>query len=180
MVAVVGAVSAALISLGYSAYQQQVPTKVPQVEAGAPVETGRWRVSVLRGSAGSVLPSGLNVSPGKKALTLEMTLENVSSESSNLYGDLIVLADVPDAPRPTYYLLRDNEILWDLQPRMPEAVAAVWELPAEMDVPKDLRIIVEGVRFKPRDNLYAAPGWFPAGQVAEINLPVEVQIGGVP
>lgn len=172
LLAAVGGVSAALISLGYSVSQQGMPKTVPQVEIATPIEAGRWEVSVLKASFGSTLPSGMTLSPDKKAIIVEMTLENISSESSNLYGDLIKLADVPDAPKPTYYLLRDRSILWDLQPRMSETVAAVWELPADTARPEELRLQVEGVTYKPRDNLYAAPGWFPAGAVAELTLPL--------
>lgn len=163
---------AAAVSLGYSVYQQSVGDIVPQVAVATPVEAGRWRVSVLGSSFGSTLPNGLPVSPDKRAITVEMTLENISSESSNLYGGLIGLDNVADAPSPQYYLVRDHAILWDLHPRMPETVAAVWEVPVEMERPEDLQLRIEGVFFKPRDNLYAAPGWFPAGVVGKIDLPL--------
>lgn len=172
VLATVGALSAALISLGYSAYQQRLPDAVPTVEVGAPIDAGRWKVSVLSAGIASELPNGSKLSPDKKAIVVEMTLENISSQSSNLYGDLIKLVDVPDAPKPNFYLLRDNAILWDLQPRMPEKVLAAWEVPADMDEPQSLRLRIQGAFFKPRDNLYAAPGWFPAGDVAEIDLPL--------
>lgn len=169
---------AAAVSLGYTVYQQGIGNIVPRVEVATPVEAGRWTVSVLGSSFGSTLPSGLKLSPDKKAITVEMTLENISSESSNLYGDLIVLANVAEAPRPQYYLVRDHAILWDLQPRMPETVAAVWEVPADMDRPQDLEIQIDGSFFKPRDNLYAAPGWFPAGVVGKVDLPLKDEPAG--
>jgi hypothetical protein len=175
--AAAGALTAAAVSLGYSVYQQRVQI-VPQVEVATSVEAGRWKVTVSGSTFGSTLPNGLTVSHDKRAITVEMTLENISSQSSNLYGDLIVLANVPDAPRPQYYLVRDQAILWDLQPRMPEKVAAVWEVPAEMDRPEDLALEVEGSFFKPRDNLYAAPGWFPSGVVGRIDLPLKDESAG--
>lgn len=107
-----------------------------------------------------------------KAIALDMILENVSSESSNLYADLIKITNVSDAARPQYYLKRDRAILWDLHPRMPEAVTAVWEVSDSQTLPYSLQLRVEGAVFKPRDNLYAAPGWFPSGSVAEIRLPL--------
>lgn len=173
-----GGLLAAALPLGYSVYQQRAGDFVPVVAVGAPVEAGRWKVSVVAGTFGSTLPNGLTLSPEKKAIIVEMTLENISSESSNLYGELIVLANIPDAPKPDFYLLRDSKILWDLQPRMPEAVAAVWEVPAEMELPQALQLRVEGSLFKPRDNLYAAPGWFPTGSVAEIALPLTAAPSG--
>ncbi|HEY4199197.1 MAG TPA: hypothetical protein VGM83_01425 [Devosiaceae bacterium] len=178
LLAGIGALSAAMISLGYSVYQQRDAGNVPLAKVATPIEAGRWKVSVLASTVGSTLPNGLPASPDKKAITVEMTLENISSESSNLYGDLVELADISHAPRPDYYLLRDHNILWDLQPRMPEAVAAVWEVPAAMDLPEVLHLRVEGSLFKPRDNLYAAPGWFPTGSVAEIDLPLDKDSSG--
>ncbi|WEK04513.1 MAG: hypothetical protein P0Y65_20445 [Candidatus Devosia phytovorans] len=169
---------AAAVSLGYSVYQQSIGSIVPRVEVATPVEAGRWTVAILGSSFGSTLPNGLTVAPDKRAIIVDMTLENISSESSNLYGDLIVLANVADAPKPQYYLVRDHAILWDLQPRMPETVAAVWEVPAAMDRPEGLEIHIEGSFFKPRDNLYAAPGWFPAGVVAKMDLPLTDEPAG--
>lgn len=173
-----GGLLAAALPLGYSVYQQRAAGIVPVVDVGTPVEAGRWKVAVKAGTFGSTLPNGLALSPDKTAITVEMTLENISSESSNLYGDLIALANVPDAPKPDYYLVRDSAILWDLQPRMPEVVAAVWEVSAGIDQQEVLQLRVEGSLFKPRDNLYAAPGWFPAGSVAEIALPLNAAPSG--
>lgn len=104
------------------------------------------------------LRKGARISLGKQAIVVDMLLENISAESSSLYGELITLSNVPDAPKPQYYLTRDRAILWDLQPRIPEAVTAVWEVPAELELPTVLHLHIEGSHFKPRDNLYAAPG----------------------
>jgi hypothetical protein len=99
-------------------------------------------------------------------------LENTSQESSNIYSDLIKLGNIPDAPRPQFYLIRDHDLLWDLQPMIPEPVQAVWQVPTETSLPKVLTVHVQGALFKPRDNLYAAPGWFSSGTVAQVALPL--------
>ncbi|MBO9194842.1 hypothetical protein J5277_12055 [Rhizobium sp. 16-449-1b] len=164
---------AATISLGYSLYERRQADVIPEVAASVPVAAGRWTVSVNGTVVGAQMPNGARIAPGKKAIVVAMTLENISAQSSNLYGSLIKLADLPDAPRPQYYLTRDRAILWDLQPRMPEAVTAVWEVPANVALPDVLRLQVEGEVFKPRDNLYSAPGWFPSGAVAQITLPLK-------
>jgi hypothetical protein len=174
----IGGLLAAAISLGYSLYEQREAGVVPKVEAGRPVEAGRWNVSITSSAIGAVMPNGARISPGKKAIVVDMLLENISAESSNLYGDLITLANVPDAPKPQYYLKRDRSILWDLQPRMPEAVSAIWEVPESLAIPKVLQLRVEGAFFKPRDNLYSAPGWFPSGSIAEVALPLGVAAAG--
>lgn len=167
-----GGLLAATVSLGYSLYERRQADVIPQIAAATLVEAGRWSVSVNGSAIGKEMPNGARISSGKTAIVVDMTLENISAQSSNLYGSLITLADLPDAPKPQYYLTRDRAILWDLQPRMPEAVTAVWEVPADLTLPDVLRLQVEGEVFKPRDNLYSAPGWFPSGAVAEIVLPL--------
>lgn len=161
MLAGIGGLLAATISLGYSVYDQRDVGIVPEVQLGTSVDAGRGRVAVMSVAVGTTKPDGLRTMEGKKTIKLDMMLENISAESSNLYRDLIELDDVPESLKPEYYLQRDRSILWDLQPRMPQAVTAVWEVPAELPLPNVLRLRIEGAIFKARDNLYAAPGWFP-------------------
>lgn len=179
LLAGVGGILAAAISLGYSLYEQREAEIVPTVEVATPVEAGRWKVSITGSAITTAMPNGSRISPGKKAIVVDMVLENLSAESSNLYGDLISLVGISDASKPQYYLKRDRAILWDLQPRIAEAVAAVWEVPADVALPNNLRLRVEGSFFKPRDNLYAAPGWFPSGSVADIVLPLNAAPSGI-
>lgn len=171
----IGGLLAAGLSLGYSLYERREADVIPQVEVAVPIEAGRWKVSITGGAIAAAMPNAGRVSPGKKAIAVDMVLENMSSQSSNLYGDLIRLADISEASRPQYYLRRDRAILWDLQPRLPETVTAVWEVPATLALPDVLRLRVEGALFKPRDNLYAAPGWFPSGSIAEVRLPLNAK-----
>ncbi|MDM9625236.1 hypothetical protein QTL95_04985 [Rhizobium sp. S152] len=168
-----GGLLAATISLGYSLYERRQADVVPQVEAGTPVEAGRWKVAVTGSTVGKAMPNGARISSGKKAIVVSMMLENISAQSSNLYGGLIKPANLHDVQKPQYYLTRDQAILWDLQPRMPEAVTAVWEVPENVALPDVLTLQVESEFFKPRDNLYSAPGWFPAGTIVEIALPLD-------
>jgi len=113
---------------------------------------------------------------GKKAIVVSIMLENLSAQSSNHYGSLIKPINPPDTLKPQYYLTRDRAILWDLQPRMPEAVSATWEVPENVALPDVLRLQVEGEFFKPRDNLCSAPGWFSSGAIAEIALPMDGEL----
>jgi len=87
-----------------------------------PIDTGRWKVSIVASSIATEMPNGAHLPPDKRAISVEIVLENISAESSNLYRDLIKLDNVLDASAPQYYLKRDRAILWDLQPKMPEAV----------------------------------------------------------
>ncbi|MFK0334382.1 hypothetical protein ACIQUB_25045 [Rhizobium sp. NPDC090275] len=168
-----GGLLAATVSLGYSLYERRQADIVPKVEVQTPVDAGRWKVIVNASALGPQMPNGAKVSSGRKAIIVSMMLENLSAQSSNLYGSLIKLTNLPNIPKPQYYLTRDRAILWDLQPRMPEAVTAVWEVPENAALPAVLRLQIEGEFFKPRDNLYSAPGWFSSGTIAEIALPLD-------
>ena len=104
----------------------------------------------LRASIARVMPDGSHVAPGKKALVVELTLENRSGESSNIYGDVLKVENVPDLSKPYFYLTRDRELLWDVQPMMPERVRAVWQVPQDQPLPPQVRLAVSGAIFKPR------------------------------
>ncbi len=172
LLAGIGGLLAAAISLGYSLYEKRQAEIIPQVAIATPIDAGRWKVSLNSGVIGGDMPNGSHIAPGSQAIAIDMVLENLSVESSNIYRDLIRLQNIPDAPKPQFYLMRDKDILWDMQPMMPEAVKAVWQVPAELALPKELKVTVEGEKFRPRDNLYAAPGWFSAGSAAQVAVPL--------
>ncbi|AYG62175.1 hypothetical protein [Rhizobium jaguaris] len=178
IVAGIGGLLAGALSLGLSVYETRTGAEVTRVAAGASVDSGQWKVTLNSASLAAQTPDGLRVSNGKKALTVDLTLENLTAESSNLYRDAIKLDNIPNAPMPQFYLVRDREQLWDLQPMMPEAVEAVWELPATQALPKVLKVTVIGTTYKPKDNLYAAPGWFNPTNIARVDLPVAAAAEG--
>jgi len=175
LIAGAGGLAAAGLSLGYSMYERRESEIVPVVEAAKSVAAGRWQVELGSASIISLMPNGLKVTPGKQAVAVTMRLENRSAESSNIYGDVVRIDNIKDAPRPTFYLDRDRDLLGDLQPMMPETVTAVWELQDDAPVPSSLDVSVQGEVFRPRDNLYAAPGWFAKGAVAKVILPLSGQ-----
>lgn len=168
----IGGLLAAALSFTYSIYQGQVAGEVPKADPGKVVDAGRWNVTATSASLAEKMPDGSHVSPGKKALVVDFVLENRSAESSNIYRDVLKIENVADADKPQFYLMRDRALLWDVQPLMPEQVQAVWQVPREMVLPGHLKLAVVGAIFKPRDNLYAAPGWFPTKPVAVVDLPL--------
>lgn len=168
----IGGLLAAALSFTYSIYQNRASGEVPRVEPGKVVDAGRWNVTATSASLAEKMPDGSHVTPGKKALVVDLTLENRSAESSNIYRDVLKIENIPDATRPQFYLMRDRALLWDVQPMMPEQVKVVWQVPQEQPLPPQLKLAVVGAIFKPRDNLYAAPGWFPTKPVAVIDLPL--------
>ena len=180
IIAGLGGLLAGALSLGLSIYETRTGTEVAQVKPGQPVDAGQWMVTLNSSGIATETPDGRRVPDGKKALTLDLTLENMTAESSNLYRDALKLENVANPPVPQFYLVRDSDLLWDLQPMMPEKVKVVWQLPATQALPKALSVVIVGTTYKPKDNLYAAPGWFNPSDVARISLPLSVSQGAGP
>ncbi len=180
IVAGIGGLLAGALSLGLSIYETRTGTEVVQVAPGKPVNAGQWLVTLNSGEIVNETPDGRRLVDGKKALTLDLTLENMTAQSSNLYRDTLKLENVANPPAPQFYLDRDNDLLWDLQPMMPEKVKAVWQLPATQVLPKVLNVVIVGTTYKPKDNLYAAPGWFDPNDAARVGLPITITQGANP
>jgi len=180
IIAGIGGLLAGALSLGLSIYETRTGTEVAQVAPGKPVNAGQWMVTLDTAGIATETPDGRRLPDDKKALTLDLTLENMTAASSNLYSDTLKLENVANPPVPQFYLVRDSDLLWDLQPMMPEKVKAVWQLPAAQELPKVLNVAIVGTTYKPKDNLYAAPGWFNPNDVARIGLPLSAGQGAGP
>ncbi|TWB12078.1 hypothetical protein FBZ99_107126 [Rhizobium sp. ERR 1071] len=180
IIAGIGGLLAGALSLGYSIYQTREEAEVAQVAPGKPVDAGQWMVTLNSGGVAAETPDGRHLPDGKKALTLDLTLENMTAESSNSYRDTLKLENLENPPVPQFYLVRDNDLLWDLQPMIPEKVKVVWQLPATQALPKVLNVAIVGTTYKPKDNLYAAPGWFNPNDVARVGLPLSAGQGANP
>ena len=168
----IGGLLAAFLSFTLSIYQSRTAGEVPRVAPGKAIDAGRWNVTVTSAGVAPQMPDGSHVSPGKKTLVVDLILENRSAGSSNIYGDALKIENIPDLAKPLFYLTRDRALLWDVQPMMPERVTAVWQVPQDQALPAHVKLAVVGATFKPRDNLYAAPGWFPTRPVALVDLPL--------
>jgi hypothetical protein len=166
----IGGLLAAFLSFTMSVYQSRTAGQVPQVDPGTAIDAGRWSITVRSARTARQMPDGSHVPPGKQVLVIDLLLENRSAESSNLYGDALKIENISVAPKPLFYLTRDRALLWDAQPMMPERVAAVWQVVQDEPLPAKVKLSVVGSIFKPRDNLYAAPGWFPTMPVAIVDV----------
>ncbi|WP_448953712.1 hypothetical protein [Labrys neptuniae] len=168
----IGGAAAAAISLGISLYHLRNPEQVPVKAAGEAIEAGRWLVTPASAAAATTLPDGRPVKPGRRALVLDVTLANRTERTSNAVAGILKLGNLANAEGPDFYLLRDKERLTALQPRLPERLQAVWTVPAEAVLPKTLELTIAGATFKPKDNLYGAPGWFNPHDVARMSIPL--------
>lgn len=143
-------------------YDAAQPKELPIVQIGEPVDTGRWKIAVL----GSTFD--------KERLSVEMEITNLSAMTSSSFSHVLTLVDAPpDLATPSYLLLRDNAVAFNLHPNMPERLIAQWKWPKEAPPPQKVEFTFTGQIHKRRDNLYGAPGWFDRPPVARISLPVK-------
>lgn len=173
MVAGVGAGAAALLSLSSALYEAAHPEKLPVAAAGDPVDNGRFMVALLDAKFGKAA----DALPEKPAqLVVEMEFTNRSAETSNAFMQVINLVNPPaDLQTPSFYLARDNAIVFSLHPNMPERIIAKWDWPKDAAPPQSVEFKIAGQFHKRRDNLYGAPGWFDKPPVAKVVLPVKAQ-----
>lgn len=171
----IGGLLALAITSGQSLLEALEPPVLPSLAAGAPLDAGRWRV-VLHDARLTTQsrPDGPAASDGAQFLALDLDIANRSSETDNSFARILVVDPPVEGlqPNPTFWLLRDKAMLSALQPGLPERVQMIWRLAPGAKAPERLRLVVNGETFKPRDNLFAAPGWFNRKPIAAATLPV--------
>lgn len=171
----IGGLLALGLTTGQGLLEAMQPPELPALAAGQPLDAGRWRLVLLEARLGAQSrPDGPPGPAGTQFLTLDLELTNRSSQSDNTFARLLTVdPPIPGlAPNPVWWLLRDKAILAALQPGLSERVRVVWRMPEGTGLPERLRLVVTGETFKPRDNLFAAPGWFSARPVAAAALPI--------
>jgi len=142
----------------------RAPHTLPAVVFGEPVKVGRSIFTPQK----LVIESGTK--PGERKLVLTGLLENATGSSQvAVFGfpeKLPVLSAGETAfPAPRVTLVRDQHFLKQLQPRVREAVAIAWEVPADWSV-QEVSIAFSAQQFKLKDNLCAKASWlgsYPTG-----------------
>lgn len=175
-IAGLGAGVATMLSLGVAAYGLAQPDPVPEVGAKTEVDAGRWGFAVYGARFVKARPDAAFFPDRSDSLQVEMRVTNLSAGSDNTFARLL-RADPPlpaEAGTPTFKLARDEALVGYIHPNLPENIVAYWKWPEGKALPQNLVFVVDGEFFKPRDNLYGAPGWFPTDQpAARITVPVE-------
>ncbi len=162
IIAGLGAGAATVMSFAMALYDAAQPKELPVVQIGEPVNTGRWKVTVLDSRF------------DKERLSVDMEITNLAAMTSNSFSHVLTLVDPPPGlGTPTYLLTRDNAVAYNLHPNMPERLIAQWQWPKEVLPPQNIHLIFTSQIHKRRDNLYGAPGWFDRPPVAQISLPVK-------
>ncbi|MER9655014.1 hypothetical protein NKJ26_16065 [Mesorhizobium sp. M0152] len=145
----------------------------PQLPLDVAVDAGRWRIKPIRAYVSHADVHGVPLKPGQKALVLEADLTNRTAQSDKAYFNVFRpegLA-VPEGP-PMIALTRDSTLAPELHPGMTERMAYVWPLAGDAKIPAAIGFVVTAEIFKPRDNLYGAPGWFNPYRLGTVTLPV--------
>jgi hypothetical protein len=164
-----GAGVAALASFSLALYDAATPKKLHVAAIGEAIDTGRWNVTLLDARFGRK-PGASATRP--EQLAIEMEITNRSAETSNSFGRLLKLDNVPPGLIPVFYLARDDAILYGLHPDMPERVIVRWDWPSGVEPPKQIELSIASQIHKKRDNLYGAPGWFDRSPLAKAMLSV--------
>lgn len=173
MIAGIGGSAAVIVSLGMTLYDARTQPP-PSVSVGQPVDAGQWTIELEGIETGATLPDGRHPAAGRGAIILTAKLTNRTGASSSDVGQAIKLVTaVPGLDdRPTTYLLRDRTLLRHLQPRLTERVAYVWTYPLTATLPARAKVDLLARKYKARDNLYAASGWFNPSVVGVIEMPL--------
>jgi len=171
----IGGLLALAITSGQSLLEALEPPVLPALAVGAPLDAGRWRIALHEAKLTmQSRPDGPPAPAGTQFLALDLDIANRSSETDNTFARILTVEPPIDTlqPNPTFWLMRDKAMLSALQPGLPERVRVIWRLAPGAKAPEQLRLVVNGETFKPRDNLFAAPGWFNRKPIAAATLPV--------
>jgi hypothetical protein len=168
--AAIGITAAIVVAWWMKVEDARMPDTPPQVTFGKPVNVGRAVFTPQKLTVEKGPPSTTARSQAGRALVLTGRLENVTSTSqAAILGPAEKLPALSsggtDFPPPMIYLVRDRELLKQLEPRISEDVAIVWDLPADWRA-QNVTIEFSAQQFKLRDNLYAKASWllfYPAG-----------------
>lgn len=151
--ATVGVAAAVLLSWWWKVDDLRAPDALPVVGFGQPVDMGRTLLT----------PQALQLHQTAGRLVMTALAENLTGQTQNaIFGapgrppEVSVAGQALAAPE--ILLTRDDGPLGQLQPRLPEQIQLIWQLPAGW-VPEEVEISFAKQRFKLEDNLYGQASW---------------------
>ncbi len=170
LLATMGIVAAVLLSWWLKIEDARTPEVTPQIVFGQSVDMGRSRLTPL-----SLQLRRAEGQPDQ--LVLSAMIENVTGETQDAVFGIpakppkLVVDGAPLAP-PEIILLRDNEPLRQLQPRLPEEIAIIWSAPDPWR-PAEISINFSKQAFKLKDNLYGQSSWLGFTPIAQLTITPE-------
>jgi len=173
IIAGVGSALASVISYATAIYEAANPQPLQVVTEGGTIDTGQWNITVFDARLSNTPPTGRQPIEPKKFLLIDFEADNRSAESAFVPIKLLT----PDPPiaaliNPTIYLDRDKFVAGAIHPGLPEKLTLAWEVPANVTLPDEIRLLVGSQIYKKRDNLYGASNWLDRDPVGVVELKV--------
>ena len=169
LLATAGVAAAVLLSWWWKVEDARTPETAPAAVFGAALDLGRTRLT----------PLALEFRSRDRQLVLNALIENQTGQSQiAIFGGpphppQLILDGAPMDP-PEILLLRDDEPLQQLQPRLSEEIALIWPAPAGWQ-PGPVRIDFARQAFKLRDNLYGQSSWLGFSPAARLTATPETR-----
>lgn len=171
--AAIGILAAIAVAWWMKVEDARVPDASPQIAFGEPVSLGRAVFTPQKLTVEKAGPSATAGSQAGRKLVLTGQIENVTGTSqAAVFGQpeklLTLSSGGAGFPLPEVYLVRDRELLGQIEPRIREDIAIVWNIPDDWHE-QDVTIEFSAQQFKLRDNLYAKASWllfYPAGTLS--------------
>jgi len=156
IIAAIGLVAAIVLTWWMKVEDARIPDAPPPIAFGEPVSVGR---SVF-------IPENLalaNDEKGERKLVLTGLIENVTGSTQvAVFGfpEMLPVLSSGDTefPAPQVNLVRDDDFLKQLEPRIREAIAIIWDVPPDWQA-QDVSIAFSAQQFKLNDNLYSKSSW---------------------
>ena len=167
--ATAGVAAAVLLSWWWKVEEARSPENAPATGFGSTVDLGRTALT----------PVALEWQSGKGRLVLTAVIENMTGETQvAIFGGpphppQLILNGVPQEP-PDIVLLRDDAPLQQLQPRMSEGIALIWQAPPDW---RGGQVQVDFAKqaFKLKDNLYGQSSWLGFSPAARLTAIAEAR-----
>lgn len=175
----IGSFAALGVAFALGAFEAADRQELPQITAGQSLDAGKWLMTPLKAWVTDQKIYGVTPKEGEKALVFEVELMNRTTESDGGYSNTFQLPPefAAKAKSAMIYLARDESSFPDLQPGMPEKMAYIWTVPADV-VPKDaIELAIEAWNFKLRNNLTGTPGWWSKRIAGTVKLPLSAGEG---
>lgn len=168
--AAIGIAAAITVAWWMKVEAARAPDAPPEIAFGAPVSTGRAVFTPRKLTIETAAPSAMAGSQGGRKIVLAGQIENVTGISQvGAFGPPDRLPALSsggvDFPPPQIYLVRDGELLGQIEPRIRVDVAIVWDIPDTWRE-QEVTVAFSAQQFKLKDNLYAKASWLsfrPAG-----------------
>ncbi|WP_312525250.1 hypothetical protein [Paracoccus sp. (in: a-proteobacteria)] len=170
LLATAGVAAAILLSWWWKVDEARTPEVITVASLGQAIDLGRTIITPqafhLRGS-------------DPATLVMSARIENVTGESqTTLFGSPAhppkVMIDGVALPEPDLVLIRDQQPLRQLHPRMPEQIEMIWPAPPDWQ-PKEVQILFDKQIFKLRDNLYGQASWLGFLPAAQMHIRPQIE-----